>query len=46
MSFSIMSEIKTLDSENLEKLDFRSVRYKKKTRYGDNDEIISELEDI
>ena len=32
------------DYENLEKLDFRSVRYKKKHRYGENDEIISDFE--
>lgn len=32
------------DYENLEKLDFRSVRYKKKDRYVDNDEVILELE--
>ena len=34
------------DYENLEKLDFRSVRYKKKDRYGNDDEVISEFEEI
>lgn len=34
------------DYENLEKLDFRSVRYKKKDRYGDNHEVISEFEEV
>lgn len=29
----------------MEKLDFRSVRYKKKHIYGENDEVISELDD-
>ena len=32
------------DYENLEKLDYRSIRYKKKDRYGENDEVISDLE--